>query len=192
LRSSRELAAENREKIVAAAARLFRAGGVEAVSVGDVMSKAGLTHGGFYKHFESKDALVAEACAHALTESRAGLRRAAEGAREGEELKAIVDVYLSERHRDNPAAGCALAALGGELARSNTAARKALAEGRAGFVALVARYWPGPEREANASALVSALVGALVSARIAGGDDDVLRAARRALHRRIDAAKGAR
>jgi TetR/AcrR family transcriptional repressor of nem operon len=192
MRNSREAAAENRQKIVAAAARLFRAGGIEAVSVGDVMKKAGMTHGGFYRHFESKDALVAEACRHALAASRARMRGAGENAKKGEELKAIVDGYLSEHHRANPGSGCALAALGGELARTDNAARTALAEGRAEFAALVARYWPGPEREANASALVSALVGALVNARIAGEDGgEVLRAARRALHRRIAEARRA-
>jgi len=192
MRNSKEGAAQSRERILAAAARMFRAGGIEAVSVGDVMTKAGMTHGGFYKHFASKEALVAEACSFAMKESGARLRAAAEGAKKGEELKAIVDAYLTERHCDNPASGCALAALGGELGRTNTAARTALAEGRAAFVSLVARYWNGPDAQANASALVSALVGAIVNARIAGDDGGkVLRAARRALHRRIDEVKRA-
>jgi TetR/AcrR family transcriptional repressor of nem operon len=187
MRNSRAEAAQSRERIVIAAARMFRADGIDAVSVGDVMKKAGMTHGGFYKHFASKEALVAEACGFALRETRSRLRIAGESAEKGEELKAIVDTYLSERHVENPAGGCALAALGGELGRANSEARKTLDEGRAAFISLIAQYWKGPDADLSASAFVSALVGAVINARIAGEDRrKVLRAARHALHQRIE------
>jgi TetR/AcrR family transcriptional repressor of nem operon len=193
MRNTREGTAESRERILAAAARMFRSEGIGAVAVGDIMHAAGMTHGGFYKHFDSKEALAAEACAHALAETRERMRVRAEQAKPGQELKAIVDSYLSERHRDHPGHGCALAALGGEVGLGKGRARKVLAEGRASFAALIARYWPGGEAEANASALVSSMIGAMISARIAGDDGgEVLRAARRELHRRIDAAKRGR
>lgn len=190
MRNTKEGAAESRERILAAAARLFRSEGIAAVGVADVMKSAGMTHGGFYKHFDSKEALVAEACAHALAETRERMRARAEQAKPGQELKTIVDSYLSERHRDHPGHGCALAALGGEVGLGKGRTKKVLAEGRANFAEMIARYWPGGEAEANASALVSSMVGAMITARIAGDDGgEVLRAARRELHRRIDAAK---
>ncbi|HRF10295.1 MAG TPA: TetR family transcriptional regulator, partial [Xanthobacteraceae bacterium] len=130
MRSSREVAAGNRERIVAIAARLFRERGLAAVGVAEVMQEAGMTHGGFYKHFESKDALIDEACRHSFAESGSSLRAAAESTVEGEELRTIVDRYLSRRHRDNPGAGCALAALGGEVGNRESPARKALQAGR--------------------------------------------------------------
>lgn len=188
MRNSRQVAAENRERIVAAAARLFRERGIAAVGVAELMEEAGMTHGGFYKHFESKDALIAEACAFSFQDPGGGLRAAAESAPAGQELKAIVDRYLSRRHRDNPGTGCAVAALGGEVANRESPAREALQAGRARLVALVAQYWRGPDARERASAFVSTMVGALIGARLAdsASSDAVLRAARRELYRRIE------
>src|SRR5262245_55975207 len=112
MRKSRAEAAETRRRIVRAAARRFREQGIAATGLADLMEAAGLTHGGFYKHFSSKDQLVAEATAEALgtlLEEMAALPT----------VGAAVAAYLSPRHRDNPASGCPLAALGGELARSD-------------------------------------------------------------------------
>lgn len=187
MRKSREAAAESRERILETAARMFRARGILAVGIAEIMQEAGMTHGGFYKHFESKETLIAEACAKAFNQSGGGLRRAAESAKKGEELKAIVDTYLSERHRDNPGRGCALAALGGEVGNRKSPARRALQEGREHLTALVAKYWRGPNPEANASVIVSTMVGALIHARLtnAASSDAVLRDARRELDRRV-------
>jgi TetR/AcrR family transcriptional repressor of nem operon len=188
MRSSREAAAGNRERIVAVAAKLFRERGIAAVGVAEVMSGAGMTHGGFYKHFESKDALVDEACRHSFAEPGGGLRAAAEAAPEGKELKAIVDRYVSRRHRDNPGSGCAVAALGGEVGNRESPARAALAAGRERLIALVARYMTGENVKDRASAFVATMVGALISARLADGasSDAVLRAAKRELYQRIE------
>ncbi|MBX3550060.1 MAG: TetR/AcrR family transcriptional regulator [Xanthobacteraceae bacterium] len=188
MRNSREAAAENRERIVAAAARLFRERGTTAVGVAELMEAAGMTHGGFYKHFESKDALVNEACAWSFQDPGGGLRAAAEAANPGEELRTIVDRYLSKRHRDNPGKGCALAALGSEAANRESPAREALAAGRERLVSLVARYMKGADVKARASAFVATMVGALITARVADGasSDAVLRAAKRELYQRIE------
>jgi TetR/AcrR family transcriptional repressor of nem operon len=188
LRNSKEVTAENREKIVAAAAKLFRERGIAAVGVAELMAAVGMTHGGFYKHFESKDALIAEACAHSFAEPGGNLRATAEAAKPGEELRAIVDSYLSRRHRDNPGRGCAVAALGGEVGNRENPAREAIQAGRERLVALVARYLKGEDAKDRASAFVATMVGALITARLADGtsSDAVLRAAKRELYQRIE------
>ena len=109
------------------ASREFRRNGIVATGLNDLMKAAGLTHGGFYRHFESKDQLVAEA-------TTAAMERSLEGMAAHPTIKAAVAAYLSTRHRDNPASGCPLAAIGSELSRSDRKTREA---GMAGFVKLV-------------------------------------------------------
>src|SRR3982074_3205929 len=122
MRKSREEAGQTRKRIVTAAAGEFRKNGVVATGLNDLMSAAGLTHGGFYKHFESKDQVIAEACAEAVRVLMEKLEAApSRGSAPGS--------YLSTRHRDDPATGCPLAALGSELARSDEATREAATEG---------------------------------------------------------------
>src|SRR6201987_2085517 len=127
MRKAREEGAETRKRIVRAAARKFREQGIVATGLADLMKAAGLTHGGFYKHFASKDQLVAEA-------TTAALDTPLEGIAAHPTVTAAVAAYLSPRHRDNPASGCPLAALGSELARSDKKTREAAT---AGFVRLV-------------------------------------------------------
>src|SRR5688572_26849623 len=111
MKVSREQAALNRERILEVAAQLFRERGFDGIGVADLMKEAGLTHGGFYGHFSSKEELIAEASARALTSTFALLSKQAErGA--GDPLSAVADTYLSSRHRDDPGTGCLLAALG--------------------------------------------------------------------------------
>src|SRR6202161_2023504 len=112
MRKSKEEAAQTRKRIVAAASGEFRKRGIVATGLNDRMRAAGLTHGGFYKHFESKDQLVAEACAEAV-ETIIGVMTAQPT------INAAVAAYLSARRRDNPASGCPLAAIGSELSRSD-------------------------------------------------------------------------
>jgi len=116
MRKSREEAAETHKRIVQAAARQFREKGIAATGLAELMKAAGLTHGGFYKHFASKDQLVAEATAAAVDSL---LKEMAAHPT----FKSALAAYLSTRHRDNPASGCPLAALGDELARSGKEAR---------------------------------------------------------------------
>ncbi|WP_344263273.1 TetR/AcrR family transcriptional regulator [Actinomadura napierensis] len=165
-RVSQAQARENRKRIVETAARLFRERGVAGVSVADVMAEVGLTHGGFYRQFASKDALVAEAVGQAFGE--AGKRLAA-ASRED-----FVRGYLSAEHRDRRGEGCPAAGFGGDLSHDDQrTAVDAYAEG----VDLYAR-------ELGSLADVATLVGALVLARATAGteiSDRVLEAARRAL-----------
>ena len=112
MRKSREEAAQTRRRIVEAASCEFRKNGIVATGLNDLMKAAGLTHGGFYKHFESKDQLVAEATTVALD-------ALLEGMAAHPTINAAVAAYLSTRHRDNPASGCPLVAIGSELSRSD-------------------------------------------------------------------------
>src|SRR3954471_18405110 len=111
MKVSREQAARNREWIVETAAQRFRERGFEGIGVADLMKEAGLTHGGFYGHFSSKEDLIAEAAAHALTGSLALFTEVAERA-PADLLPAIASAYLTTGHRDNPGEGCLLATLG--------------------------------------------------------------------------------
>jgi TetR/AcrR family transcriptional regulator, transcriptional repressor for nem operon len=147
MRKSREEAAETRKRIVRAAALQFREKGIAATGLAELMKTAGLTHGGFYKHFASKDQLVAEATAAAVDSL---LKEMAAHPT----IKSAVAAYLSNRHRDNPASGCPLAALGDELARSGKEARPAAT---AGFMRLVDRL---AGDACNAAARRRALVAA--------------------------------
>src|SRR5262249_50482925 len=117
MRVSREKAAENRERIVETASQMFREGGFEGVGVNAIMKRAGLTHGGFYGHFRSKDDLAAEAITRALERSVEGCYG---------NLGDLVAGYLSERHWADRANGCAIAALGGDFVRQGDGVRRGL------------------------------------------------------------------
>lgn len=162
MRKSKAEAAETRKRIVTAAAAEFRKNGIVATGLSDLMKAAGLTHGGFYKHFESKDQLIAEACAEA---GREVSERVAANTTNG----SAISSYLSARHRDNPAAGCPLAALGPELARCDEKTRGIATDGFERLVGILAKQFSKlPPEEARRRALVSAstMIGALAMARM--------------------------
>ncbi|WP_433825042.1 TetR/AcrR family transcriptional regulator [Actinoplanes sp. CA-015351] len=172
-RVSQAQARENRERIVATAAQLFRERGVSGVSVADVMAEAGLTHGGFYKQFASKDALIAEAVTQAFTEQAAALRT-------DQQPADFLDTYLSPEHRDHPGGGCPSAGFGGDVARSGGGeeTRMAYAKGVEAFATHLGRTGE-PDL-----ATLSTMVGALILARATAGTDlsgQILAAARAAL-----------
>ena len=177
MRKSKEEAALTRKRIVTAAAEMFRKNGIVATGLNDLMKAAGLTHGGFYKHFGSKDQLVAEATALAVD----GLL---EGMAAHPTMKAAVASYLSVRHRDNPASGCPLAAIGSELCRSDEKTREA---GTVGFVRLVdILAGKAGTVDARRRALVAAatMIGAMTMSRLvtdAKLSDEILRAAEKSL-----------
>lgn len=177
MRKSREAAAESRRNIVETAAKLLRERGL-GVGLADIMAAAGLTHGGFYRHFASKEALVAEVLQQALDEKAVSLV-ARDGLSAREALKAYVALYLSGAHVDNPGKGCPIAALGAEAARSDESAR-ALAAGAeklaANFAADLSGDSAGDPVEARrrAVAMLASMVGAVVVARAVG--DSPLRA----------------
>jgi TetR/AcrR family transcriptional repressor of nem operon len=171
LRQSREAAAETRRKIIKVAARQFRRHGIGGISVADVMAKAGLTHGGFYKHFASKDALAAEACEWALAASKEELASIATAAPPGQGLRTIVEAYLSMAHRDHPDRGCVVAALAAEAARLDQSISNVVAEGYEALASLIASHLkahPQEDPAQRARAIVASMVGALMISRTIG------------------------
>ncbi len=179
VRVTREKAAENRARIVAKAAQLFREKGFAAVGVDAIMEAAGLTHGGFYRHFRSKEDLAAEAVAHGLAISAE--RQAGEAS-----LEAYVASYLSPSHRDNPGAGCVIAALAGDMARQGPGIRDRLTAqiptSLDGLAARIGAEDPVGARE-QAIATLAGMVGALVLARAVNDpalSDEILATARKA------------
>jgi TetR/AcrR family transcriptional regulator, transcriptional repressor for nem operon len=155
--------AQNRERILAEAARQVRRDGLESVSVGALMQSVGLTHGGFYGHFESRSALLAEALERALVEGQA--KATAPVGERPRGFAAIVRGYLSRPHRDGRESGCAMAALVSDVARADQASREVMSEHIDAFVSAVAETLEGDE--ARAIVAVSAMVGALTLARVA-------------------------
>ncbi len=157
---------ETRSRIIACAARRFRDEGYESASVADIMGDAGLTHGGFYAHFGSKEELLAETIAHAADEALTA--RTPVGERRGHEwLGAFVSLYLNEEHWGDRAGGCPLAALGGEVARGGDLPRASYGAAVTSFADALAAHLDGPEhrQEETAQAVMSMCVGALVLAR---------------------------
>src|ERR1700742_1006381 len=142
MRVSREKAAENRQKIVETAARLFREHGFDGVGVDTIMEGAGLTHGGFYGHFKSKDDLAAEAVTHALAGSGDYQSQFAT-------LGDFVGDYLSDRHREALGTGCAMAALSGDIVRQNQKLRSGLAAHLRRQFALGTRFFTTGSAEAK-------------------------------------------
>jgi TetR/AcrR family transcriptional repressor of nem operon len=160
---SKEQAAQHRAAIVEAAARLFRERGLDGVGVAEITRAAGLTHGGFYGHFASKEALAEEACARSF--EAVAERLAMSGG-----LDAFLGAYLSPRHRDDPGNGCPMAALASEIPRRDEALQVSFGAGVAAYVdaladALHAQGLARPEARARAILLLAALVGGLALAR---------------------------
>ena len=167
MKVTREQAAQNRERIVEAAAQLFRERGFEGIGVADLMKEAGLTHGGFYGHFASKDDLIAEASVRALTRSLALLSDVGERASD-DALSAVAGAYLARSHRDNPGAGCLLAALGPDVSRQGPAVRRAATDHLRSAFDLLAKLVRGTSKAARRQKAISTyatLVGAMVLAR---------------------------
>ena len=168
MRYPKDHKARTRQKIVETAARAFREKGLEGVGVADLMASAGLTHGGFYAHFASKEALVEAACRHGVEATIETLDFRARQAPPGEGLRTIVRTYLSRSHRDDAARGCIMPSLAGEIARRGPETRQAFTDQLRAFAAVIARQLPvGDEgaRERRALAIAASLVGAIALAR---------------------------
>ena len=167
MRVSRAKAAASRQRIVDEAARLFRERGFDGIGVAELMSAAGLTHGGFYGHFASKEELMGEACHRAVTTMLAEWNRTGETAA-GNGLQAIAARYLSRAHRNAPGTGCLMAALGPEASRQAKPVQDVVTECLGDVLDLLTRYAPGRtlrQRRRRAIATFASLVGALVIAR---------------------------
>lgn len=174
MRKSKAETAETRRRIVEMAAREFRLKGIQATGLNDVMTPLGLTQGGFYRHFASKDQLVAEACTQAMGEVVAGLEAAAgkKGARRG--IAPLVDAYVSTAHRDTPTGGCPLAAMGSELAHADTQTRQAATQGFDDLRDALAKRFAdkSPEEAKSAAAFaLAAMIGAITMSRVIEDSD---------------------
>ena len=156
------------DRIVQAAARAIRRSGYSGTGVADVMKDAGLTHGGFYAHFESREAMLAEAADRAGAESVATLERIASGAPPEKALQTLIRSYLSKEHLEGAESGCPMAALGSEMPRQAPEVRRAATRRIKEAIDLVARQlpeWGKPGAHEKALATLSTMVGALVLAR---------------------------
>ena len=169
VRYSLEHKAQNHENILSVAARSFREHGGESSGIGTVMKKVGLTKGGFYRHFQSKDDLFVEAVARAFDEMGNGMLKVAESAPEGHALRAIIERYLSPGHANSPGTGCVLSALGPELARKPLSVRKRIEESQEAYRERLLPFVPGQTREeklAKLRLLLPSMAGVLTTARL--------------------------
>jgi len=182
---------KTREKVLKAAAKAIRADGPHRVGVADVMAKAGLTHGGFYAHFASKDDLIAAAIGQMFEESGARVARETGDKEPREALVSYIDFYLSPAHRDTRRSGCPVAALASDLPRLSEDTREAFAEGVRRITRRLAKLI-GASGLAHANELASSalseLLGALSLARLepdAKRSDAILEDSRNALKKRL-------
>jgi TetR/AcrR family transcriptional repressor of nem operon len=159
--------AKTHERIVKLASKRFREEGLAGIGIAELMKEAGLTVGGFYKHFDSRDDLVAEAVSSAF----GGWKRRVEAAKSGGapvSYEKLIDEYLNEAHRDNPGTGCAFSALAPEIARSDKRTRALTSEQVRNDIQLIATLLPGRDKRtarSRAILIFSALVGAMSLAR---------------------------
>jgi TetR/AcrR family transcriptional repressor of nem operon len=187
MRYSKEHKLETHARIVKKASVRLREKGAHGVGVADLMRDAGLTHGGFYAHFDSREALVIEAFTHAMDRSTERWRKLAEQTPSDKRLAMIVDSYLTPVHRDDPGHGCAIPTLGAEIARESPRTRKAFAAKLEQMIDMLAAQVPNGSRKAarkQAMAVIATMMGTLVLARVAGNgefSDEILGAGRDAV-----------
>jgi TetR/AcrR family transcriptional repressor of nem operon len=168
MRYSQEHKAQNHENILSVAARSFREHGGDSSGIGTVMKKVGLTKGGFYRHFKSKDDLFVEAVTRALEETGRSMFEVAKSAPEGQALRAIIEHYLSVRHANSLGTGCVLSTLGPELARKPVGVRRRIEGALEAYRERLVPFMPGQTREerlGNIRLLFSSMAGVLMMAR---------------------------
>jgi TetR/AcrR family transcriptional repressor of nem operon len=187
MRKSKREAALTRQRIIKTAAVAFRKNGISGTGLSDLMAAAGLTHGGFYRHFDSKDQIVAEACVAAAESAIERMAVPATGHSQQRGLKPIVENYLSAAHRDDPAGGCPLAALGSEIARGDQGTRAAATHSLLELVEAIASQFGKTRPDVvRRRALVAAatMIGAVTISRIVTDSElsaEMLREARKQL-----------
>jgi TetR/AcrR family transcriptional repressor of nem operon len=188
--SSQADKAASHKRIVNAASRRVRRDGIGNISVAELMNQAGLTHGGFYRHFDSRDELVAEAITEALAQGSQRVWASAELSNPAA-LAAIVDGYLSRVHRDKPETGCAVAAVPTDIVRCGAPARAAYSRQVLSYIELLTELTPDRDPD-QAHLILAALVGAIVLARAVddrGLSDEILERVAGALHSYVDHAQ---
>jgi TetR/AcrR family transcriptional regulator, transcriptional repressor for nem operon len=195
MRYSREHKLETHARIVKKASVRLREKGAHGIGVADLMKDAGLTHGGFYAHFDSREALVIEAFAHAMDRSTERWRKLGEQTVPDKRLATIVESYLTPVHRDDPGHGCAVPALSAEIARESPRTRKAFATKLEEMIDMLAAQIPDASPKAarkQAMAVIATMMGTMVLARVAGNgefSEEILGAGRDAVLDRAVAAK---
>jgi TetR/AcrR family transcriptional repressor of nem operon len=164
---SKETVERNRERVIDTAARLFRERGIDGIGLADLMKAAGLTLGGFYRQFKSKDDLVVQAVKRAYDDMSADLGRRV--AASDDPLQALVRHYVSDDHRDDPGRGCSLASLAGDAARHDDPALRALFGNIVSdYIALLTRLVPGGDpvaKRSTAIAVLAEMIGSVVLSR---------------------------
>ncbi|MBV8699528.1 TetR/AcrR family transcriptional regulator [Bradyrhizobium sp.] len=186
MRYSKEHKQETHTRIVKKAAVLLREKGAHGVGVADLMKEAGLTHGGFYAHFDSREALVIEAFAYAMDRATERWRQIAAQTPPDKRLATIVDSYLTAVHRDDPGHGCTVPALGAEIVRESPKTRKAFAAKLDQMLDMIAEQMgdvPRKTARKQAMAMLATMAGTLLLARIAGNGElsnEILAAGREA------------
>ncbi len=195
MRYSKEHKQETHARIVKKAATRLREKGAHGIGVADLMKDAGLTHGGFYAHFDSREALVIEAFNYAMDRANERWRKVTAEVPPEKRLALIVDGYLTALHRDEPGQGCAVPALGAEIARESPKTRKAFALKLDQMIEMIADQIQDMPRKAarkQAMATLATMLGTIVMSRIAGNgemSDEILSAGREAVLGRAAAAK---
>lgn len=198
MRYSKEHKLETHARIVRKASVRLREKGAHGIGVADLMKEAGLTHGGFYAHFDSREALLIEAFGYAMDRSMEYWRKTTADTSPEKRLATIVDSYLTAVHRDEPGRGCAVPTLGAEIARESPKARKAFAAKLEQMVEMIAETMidlPPKAAHKQAAAALATMMGTLVLSRIAGNgefSDDILAAGREAVLSRAAQAKVAK
>jgi TetR/AcrR family transcriptional repressor of nem operon len=187
MRHSKQEKAASHERIVSIAAARIREAGTEQPGVAEIMRAAGLTHGGFYKHFVSRDELILEAVQRALTDSERRVTELTAGAEDP--LAAFADAYLSATHRDDPATGCGVAALGTDMSRVGGPAQEAYRAQVESYLAHLQQLLGDDDETTRhrATVTLSAMVGAVMIARALGPtprSDEILRDVREAVRER--------
>jgi TetR/AcrR family transcriptional repressor of nem operon len=185
MRNSKDEKAANHERIISVAAAQIRERGTDQPGVADIMRAAGLTHGGFYKHFDSRDELIEEAVARALTDNALEAEQLLASA-DGDPLAAFADWYVSTAHRDDPSTGCGVAALGPDVSRIGGTAQEAYRAQVDRYLAHLQTLIGDDDLNSRRDALVtlSTMVGALVIARGLGpiaSSDELLDTVREAI-----------
>ena len=187
MRYSKEHKQETHARIVRKAATRLREKGAHGIGVADLMKDAGLTHGGFYAHFDSREALVIEAFNYAMDRATERWRKVTADVAPEKRLATVVDGYLTAAHRDDPGQGCAVPSLGAEIARESPKTRKAFALKLEQMIDMIADQISDVPRKAarkQAAATLATMMGTLVLSRIAGNgemSDEILSAGREAV-----------
>jgi TetR/AcrR family transcriptional repressor of nem operon len=164
---TKEKSAEHHEAIIAAGAKLYRERGFDGVGVVEIMKAAGLTHGAFYGHFASKDALCAASVKRAFDDRRVALNSA-------HDLSAYIDAYMSVTHRDKVGTGCPVATFASQIGRQARPVQKQFTQGVSSFLEWIASHLAGgatkPQNTRTAAAILSAMVGSVLLARSTSSD----------------------